>query len=306
MLDKKIQSAKDYFGITSPSDWADVEPSWIIAIDGIGPVTLDHIRIYLAARDITLKNDRTAAYWRANLSAAKIGHTMGSKDVDLENPDSSDVGLICPFTVLIDSAEQQPFSFTGFKADAEFGSRPLIVPTEWRCLGRFPTSNGDYSIDGYVGRIGIERKSISDLYGTILGFRDRRKRFEKELENLSAMHKGFVVVEGNLDDVLREAPQWGKRTPAENRKSLFRSILAYKMRYSVQWEFAADRRGAEVWTFRALEKYWQMEMKKKVVEWKREKKERMENEVEKISIAPAMANTEHQAVVVAPSAVSLF
>ena len=60
--------------------------------------------------------------------------------------------LLCPFVVLIDSAEQQPFPFTGIHADAASDNRPLVIRTKWQCLGRHPKSLGDYSIDGFQGR----------------------------------------------------------------------------------------------------------------------------------------------------------
>ena len=54
--------------------------------------------------------------------------------------------ITCPFTILIDSMEQHPFSFTGLFTDADQDNRPLIVNTQWQALG---VSNGDYSIYGH-------------------------------------------------------------------------------------------------------------------------------------------------------------
>ncbi len=262
VLDSKILQLKYYFGISTPEDWQDVEPAWILAQDGIGPVTLEHVRMYLAARGLTLKNDQTPEYWQKHLTAVKIGHTMG---LDLDDGSIIDHGSLCPFTILIDSAEQQPFLFTGLRTDAEDGNRPIIVPTEFVCLGRHPDSMGDYSAKGFQGRIGIERKSMEDAQSTILGWDGRRERFECELQNLSRIEAALVVVECSFEQLIQEAPQFGARTKSQNAKSLMRSVLAFQQDYRVPWLFAGGRRLAEIATFRFIERFYrkQMEQRKK-------------------------------------------
>lgn len=56
-FDQIIEKIKGHFGIMELSDWRDVRPEWIRNIDGAGPATLDHIRMYLAIRGETLKDD---------------------------------------------------------------------------------------------------------------------------------------------------------------------------------------------------------------------------------------------------------
>lgn len=90
------------------------------------------------------------------------------------------------FHILIDSAEQHPFSFSGLRSDANEGYTQLRVLTSIECLGRHPDSLGDYSLAGGIGRCHIERKSMGDCQSTILGFNDgHRDRFEQELRNLA-------------------------------------------------------------------------------------------------------------------------
>ena len=250
VLDSKIRLCKEHFGIITPEDWQDVRPEWILGLDGIGPVTLEHIRLYLAARNLALKDDNTPEYWREHLSRVKIGHQMGDEDSA-----GGDAAIICPFTVMIDSAETLPFTFQGLTADADQGHRPLIVPTQWGSLGRFPDSYGDYSVAGHVGRVGIERKSMDDAHGTILGFDGRRQRFEKELSNLANIDAAMVVIECTLGQLVNSAPSWGKRTAAQNKKTLFRSVVAFQHEYGVPWLFCDSRRMAEVAAFRFLERY---------------------------------------------------
>ena len=253
VLDSKITLLKHHFGIFQPADWQSVEPSWILAIDGVGPATLEHLRLYLSFRDLTLKGDRTAEYWRAHLSHVKIGQTLG------DDEEGEDRGVLFPYTILIDSAEQSPYTFQNMREDSG-KRRPIIVPTESVCLGRYPDSLGDYSIDAARGRCHIERKSMADAHGTFLGWQKkgedvgRRERFEKELANLSEIQAGLVVVECTFTDLIKFAPET-KNTAQRNAKTLMRSILAWQQDYAVQWSFCDGRRLAEVVTFRWLERF---------------------------------------------------
>lgn len=171
-----------------------------------------------------------------------------------------------PFTILIDTAESQPFTFQGLYGDANIKNRPLIVPTEYSALGRYPNSIGDYSIEGFTDRIGVERKSMEDAWGTVLGWetsyqtqRDlpgRRQRFEKELENLQKLEASMVVIEASLDDCLRMIPEWGVKPAKVNAKIFLRSVIAYMQDFRVSWIFCDNRRLAEVTTYRFLERFF--------------------------------------------------
>lgn len=189
-----------------------------------------------------------------------------------------------PFTILIDSAESQPWSFQGLRADADKGDAPLVVPIRWENLGRHPNSLGDYSIEGLVGQVAIERKSAEDAVSTVLGWNSRyeiehgrdgrRQRFMRELSNLAAIRAGIVVVEAPLQQILVRMPGCdgeeyfdqltgeinptrGVKPVVENRKIFFRSIVSWQERFKVNWMFCESRREAEVFAFRWLEKHWQ-------------------------------------------------
>jgi len=251
----KFDQLRGYFGIWKPEDWCDIRPESILKQDGIGMVTLNHLRLYLAARGLTLKNDMTPSHWAKNLNLAKIGEELGDHE---EGRDKADVS---PFTILIDTAEQQPFSFTGLRGDAQRDGRPWIVQTRWESLGRHPDSLGDYSLDGFKGRCHVERKSLEDCQGTILGFGGRRERFEQELRNLSRVEAAMVVVEATFLEVVQRAPETPNKTARQNAKTLNRSILAYLQDYRVPWLFCSGRRHAEVATFRFLERFWRKRAK---------------------------------------------
>lgn len=181
-----------------------------------------------------------------------------------------------PFTILVDSAEQHAFTFQGIYADADRGGRELVISPGAnlvrQCLGRHPNSLGDYSVQGFVGRCHVERKSMDDAHGTILGFtssgnadRGRRERFERELANLANIEAGCVVVECSFGELLQNAPEHdlGKKTGLCNRKILHRSIIAWQQDYAVPWFFCDDRRHAELTTFRWLERFWKKHKPKK-------------------------------------------
>lgn len=175
--------------------------------------------------------------------------------------------LLNPFTIVIDSAEQHPFTFAGIHADSDRKNRLLrFVPglnIIRQCLGRHPDSLGDYSIEGFVGRVHVERKSMEDAHGTLLGWPDtdgksRRERFEQELANLANCECAAVVVECSFGQLVAQAPEYdaGRKTKACNQKILERSVIAYQQDYQVPWLFCDDRRAAELVTFFFLDRFW--------------------------------------------------
>lgn len=158
------------------------------------------------------------------------------------------------FTVVRDTREQSPFSFTGIPCDASQSvtrngvkhRRPLIIPTIDQCL-----QSGDYSIQGYENRIAIERKSLSDFFST-LG--QDRERFERELVRLNQLEFAAVVVEAEWKTILNKPPKQSKLRP----KTVYRSVLAWQQRYvRVHWWVCHSRQFAERTTFRILERFWE-------------------------------------------------
>ncbi len=140
VLDSKINAVREVYSIRDLHDWQDITPLQVMAVDGVGVVTLDHIRMYLASHNTTPKNDATPNYWKKNLSQIRIAQQISDSDqVD-----------VAPFRVLVDTMEQEPFNFDGLTNDA---GRSVVVPTEWKALGirdgRFYQPMGDYSLEGY-------------------------------------------------------------------------------------------------------------------------------------------------------------
>lgn len=191
-----------------------------------------------------------------------------------------------PFTILIDKAEKAPFDFHGIRArsfvDPEM--REYVPCTERRYLG---VGMGDYSIDGFPGRVGIERKSPEDFCGTLLGWEraidtaadraewdtrnsvDRRKRFKNELTKLSGMECKAIVIEAEMGQIIENLPQWGVRSAAENAKYLYATYLAWAQEFPVPWIFCPDKQVAAITTFRVLEKFWSRHKKEHTAQRKR-------------------------------------
>ncbi|MBS0202302.1 MAG: ERCC4 domain-containing protein [Planctomycetes bacterium] len=159
----------------------------------------------------------------------------------------TDAPAHCPFTVLIDTREQAPWSFRGLTTNADKGYRPLVIDCRSATL---PT--GDYSIAGFESRIAIERKSLSDAFST---FTHDRERWTRELERMRSYETCHVVIEGSFEELSAGPVKVGG---AAVGKAVVRSIMAWSMRYqNVHWWPMASREMAETVAFRLLEKFWE-------------------------------------------------
>lgn len=85
------------------------------------------------------------------------------------------------FTIVIDTREQQPYGFGC-------------------AIERRKLDAGDYSVAGCESQIAVERKSLPDFVHTVI---HESRRFRAELEKLSAFELACIVVEADLDAVLR-------------------------------------------------------------------------------------------------------
>lgn len=155
-----------------------------------------------------------------------------------------------PAVVLIDQREKLPYRFDAVPADVGQGGGLLAVTTSVETL-----PSGDYSLDGWRTEVAVERKSACDLFGTLGGGRDR---FVRELERLASYRFAAVVVEAEWSDVFNDPPRHTQLSP----KSVYRSVLAWSVRYPARWFFVPGRAVAEVTTFRLLQRFW-MEQEKK-------------------------------------------
>lgn len=246
--DSKITRLADELNVCEFADWQNVTPRQVLSVAGIGPAALDQLRHHLAQHGLTLKNDGTPAYWQKNLANIRAGQ----EEADATRLD------VAPFTVLVDSMEQQPFCFHGMQGP--FG-KPCEVPTKWKALGirdgRFYQPMGDYSILGCESLIHLERKSVADCQSTVLGFGGRRERFEHELEVLSGLPWSAVIVEGTLAEVVRTVEAHGSKPVEHVRKTLFHTLLAWQQDFRTPWFFCESRRMAETVAWRTMVRFWQ-------------------------------------------------
>lgn len=179
------------------------------------------------------------------MSQSKPGTECGNV-ADCQAPGSQRV-VQSPFTIIVDTREQAPWSFdqlTLWQTAAEGGAR-IAVRTE-----RGTLTSGDYSIAGMQDRIAIERKSLADLYGT-LG--KGRARFEAELERLSRLEWAAVIIESGWHGIAR-----GPEAPTTMQpRSVAASILAFMQRMpSIAWLTAGSRDMAATLGFRLLERFF--------------------------------------------------
>lgn len=85
------------------------------------------------------------------------------------------------FRIVIDTREQEPYGFA--------------CPTVRQKLDA-----GDYSVAGHEDAVAVERKTLADFTSTVIHESDR---FAAELDRLAGYSAACVVVEADLDAVLR-------------------------------------------------------------------------------------------------------
>jgi len=176
---------------------------------------------------------------------------------------------VVPFTIQVDTREGAPYAFQGLHANSDHSYRPLAVQVVHQCL---PT--GDYSLYGHSDRIVIERKSLSDLMGSLAGEGgERRRRFKDEHERMYLNYTLFgrpahVVIEATPADVraYRDNLPAGYTCGAHPNAVLSTSIK-WPRRYGVQWHWAGSRTDAERMVYDLLAHEWElMEGEKRAAE----------------------------------------
>jgi hypothetical protein len=239
-LDHLIAKAREHFKISKAEDWAKVRPEWVLRVPGCGPETLNHLRLYLIPHGITLLDDATPEFWASHLGQARIGAQIADGDTLASEA----------FTILIDTAEQQPWTFSAMRIP---GGEFAITPIRFQHLG---PSHGDYSLAGCEGEIHIERKSVEDAIGTFLSHGVRRERWIETLRFLAEIPSGSVAIEGTLGMVLGAIQARGRRPVDVLRRTFFNQVHAWEQDYMVPFRFYDSRRLAERGTYYLLRRYW--------------------------------------------------
>ena len=136
--------------------------------------------------------------------------------------------------IVQDSREQAPYAFNAPK----YAGVSVEVGT---------LQTGDYSLHGLTDRIALERKSLSDLCGTLTA---GRERFKRECERGRGLEYFGLVIESSMDDVRRH-----NYRSAMTPQSLLQTLAAWSVRYGLLVHWCVSREGGEYLTHSLLQKY---------------------------------------------------
>jgi ERCC4-type nuclease len=140
-------------------------------------------------------------------------------------------------TIIVDTREQSPYAYTR-----------MVVKT---------LKTGDYSVEGLENEVCCERKSLTDLYGTVGA---GRERFVRELERMAGMVRACIVVEASLHTILYNPPERSMMSP----RSVVGSLVSWSARYNIPIFFAGDRTHGQALTLKFLTKYHQYKIEGKL------------------------------------------
>jgi DNA excision repair protein ERCC-4 len=125
-----------------------------------------------------------------------------------------------PVTLVIDTREQEPYSFDPSRAAAVRHALPA----------------GDYSVQGYEQAVAVERKTMEDFVSTVIR---SRRRFHRELRLLAGYEAACVVVEADLADVLR-----GRYRSDAHPNALLGAVVSIVVDFGVPVYFCSSRQAA--------------------------------------------------------------
>jgi ERCC4-type nuclease len=140
------------------------------------------------------------------------------------------------FIIVADTREQHPYSF------------PCAT-------NRKALAAGDYSVEGLEDRVAVERKSLADFVHTVI---HDHERFGREMLLLSTYDAACVVVEADLDAVLRSQRVHDLR--GAKPESVLGACLHITLRYGVPVFWCGSRQAARTFT----EMYLRMAVRKEM------------------------------------------
>lgn len=179
------------------------------------------------------------------------------KDDGLSEPDELDncKPIDSPFTIVVDSNEQLPYTFSDIKGDFRDDYAPIRVRTIKKAVRAGNKRVGDYALLEVPG-IAIERKSKADLFSSVSDTA-KRENFIERLRVMSANLKcGAVIIECYQSEIFNDPPPFTKLSPT----AVYRSTLSWGIQFPlIHWHWAEDRESAEQLAYRLLEKYYQHE-----------------------------------------------
>lgn len=179
----------------------------------------------------------------------------------LEREAAKKTHVSCPFTILIDTQEKEPYTFEGIESNSDHGNLPYFVRTERKWLERL----GDYSlifpeeIAATQPKVCIERKSKADFFGSIAKRDNWEERLARQCEELDY---AAIIIESEWLEIAQGIPYSDM-----NFTSIHRTIQSWTIEYQkVHWFFYPGRDAAESACFwllmRCYEKARKFEMDK--------------------------------------------
>lgn len=133
------------------------------------------------------------------------------------------IALLVPKPViLVDTREQDPFSFSGFSN--------WVAGVEVRTL-----ATGDYSVAGMETLVALERKSLSDLVASLTG---HRQRFLRECERLSQFTHKAILIEATYEQVKSPYHEYTRAHP----NAIAGSLDAVEARWGISVIYTSDSR----------------------------------------------------------------
>lgn len=123
-------------------------------------------------------------------------------------------------TIIIDTREQEPYSFDPRLAEAVRRALPA----------------GDYSVAGLETMLAVERKSLDDFVSTVI---HGRRRFREELRKLERYRAACVVVEAGIIDVVQKRYVGGAHPNA-----VLGSALSIILDFGIPVFFCGNRQAA--------------------------------------------------------------
>jgi len=141
-------------------------------------------------------------------------------------------------TIIVDTREQQGYSFEPHRADSVRAALPA----------------GDYSLAGLEREVAVERKSLDDLVSTVI---HERPRFHRELLRMAEYRQACVVVEGSLADVLAH-----RYTGGAHPNSVIGSVISTIVDFGIPVYFCSNRQIARTFTQEMLLRFHEKEARR--------------------------------------------
>lgn len=149
------------------------------------------------------------------------------------------------FTIIIDKQEKK-LGIRGYNFKTIKPNPPL---TE-----RAHLKTGDYSIKGLENKITVERKTLTDLFGSV---GNGRRRLEAEFQRMAKFDYAALIIESSLSNIFVNPPGRSKMNP----KAVFRTLISWSIKYNVCVWPMWDREAAERVTYLILKKYYDESVK---------------------------------------------